>query len=190
MTASIYKAIDASTKHGHARFGAVTREFRVWSDVKKRCLNPKAQNYPRYGGRGVWVCARWMHDYKAFFDDMGPKPSPAHSIDRINADGGYTCGKCDDCASRGVPLNCRWATAAEQQRNKRNSKFVTVRGETKTVAEWAEISGIGQLLIGYRIRKGWEPERAVFEPPNPKKSEVQKRRWAAERARQQNGATS
>jgi hypothetical protein len=77
--------------------------------MNQRICNPKASNYQYYGGRGITICERWRK-FENFFADMGPRPSPAHSIDRIENNGNYE------------PGNCRWATAVEQNRNKRQRK--------------------------------------------------------------------
>ncbi len=98
----------SNTKHGGASTnGHRAVEYAIWNNMKFRCENPKARNYKRYGGRGIKVCARWRDSYPTFLADMGPRPSPAHSIDRYpNNDGDYE------------PTNCRWATRSEQERNK------------------------------------------------------------------------
>ncbi|KKL16673.1 hypothetical protein LCGC14_2493230 [marine sediment metagenome] len=75
-----------------------------------RCTNLKSKAYKYYGGRGITVCQRWLGSLELFKEDMGERPSPQHSIDRINNDGNYE------------PSNCKWSTRKEQQNNKRNSK--------------------------------------------------------------------
>ena len=84
-------------------------EYSVWSGMKARCTNPKEQNFEFYGGRGITFCERWS-SFKSFYDDMGQRPTPKHSIDRVDVNGSYE------------PDNCRWATQKEQSENKRKYK--------------------------------------------------------------------
>ena len=90
-------------------------EYKCWHNMISRCADPDHSGYRHYGGRGIRVCDRWMNSFAAFLLDMGPRPSPDLSLDRINNDGDYE------------PSNCRWATPEQQQANKRQQ--TTWRGK-------------------------------------------------------------
>lgn len=153
-----------NTTHGHHRRDKTTKTYRAWKNMKDRCSNPKNPRYARYGGRRITVCNRWQNSYENFFADIGEAPSPEYSIDRIDNDGHYSCGKCEQCVDSGWPTNLRWSTNKEQRRNFSRNHLITVGNETRTLIEWAERSGIKHTTIGARLRKGWPPEKAVFAP--------------------------
>ncbi len=137
--------------HGCARKGSWSPEYMSWVAMIQRCTNPKNPSYPRYGGRRITVCDRWM-TFENFLADMGAKPSPKHSIERIDNDGHYHAS------------NCRWATAKVQARNRRNNRLLTLNGKTLCVAAWAETLGISQWVLANRLRYGWSDERILTTP--------------------------
>lgn len=126
--------------------------FMVWKSMVARCHSPTSKDWPRYGGRGIAVCNSWRVGVFAFAADMGERPSPKHQIDRINNDGNYE------------PANCRWATVAEQSRNRRSTKLITFNGETMCLRDWSLRTGLCRVLITHRIRAGWSLADALTLP--------------------------
>lgn len=123
--------------------------YNNWQAMLERCRNPKKDSWAHYGGRGIKVCDRWQ-DFSAFIEDMGEKPAPEYSLDRIDPNGDYE------------PSNCRWATWTEQARNQRESVSATVDGEKKPLKEWAELTGIKYGTLYTRIFLwGWSPKEAI-----------------------------
>jgi hypothetical protein len=133
--------------HGMSR----TRTFYVWGGMRQRCSNPSDRSYCDYGGRGIRVCDRWADSFENFLADMGEAPK-GMQIDRINNDGPY------------APDNCRWTTPKRNSRNRRSNVYVEHNGVTRTVAEWAEVTGLERKTLEYRIRSGWPAEKALSTP--------------------------
>lgn len=75
-------------------------EYRIWSGIVTRTTNSQSEAWGNYGGRGICICTRWRTSFVAFYADMGPRPTPKHSIDRINNEGMYSCGQCRESATR------------------------------------------------------------------------------------------
>lgn len=124
--------------------------YNSWVAMIQRCHNPNNISFHNYGGRGISVCDEWRSDFSRFMADVGPRPTGAHSVDRIDGTRGYE------------PGNVRWATRTEQSRNRRTSKPVVLAGtKYATHAELAEAYGISSELLRGRLRAGWPIGRAV-----------------------------
>lgn len=141
-------------KHGLHASG----EYNSWRAMRGRCLFPSHKHYPEYGGHGVKIDPRW-NDFNAFLDDMGPRPKGT-TLDRI--DGALLYSK----------ATCRWATPREQANNRKNNLTITHKGVTKTIAEWAEETGISVNAIAHRLRDGRSPEEILSRPTRKNKTTV------------------
>lgn len=128
-------------KHGEARNGAQSPEYQIWHGMRQRCRDEHCPGYPNYGGRGITICERWA-DFANFLADMGRRPSPKHSIDRIDNDGPYS------------PDNCRWATWAEQIRNRRSTRLLTAFGRTQCAKDWAVELGLHPSSFDFHLKRG------------------------------------
>lgn len=125
--------------------------------MKRRCYNPNHDSYIRYGGRGIEICDAWINDFHSFvkwsfengYDDN-------LTLDRIDVNKNYE------------PGNCQWITSGEQQRNRRDTVYLTINGVTKPTAEWSEISGISSDILRHRKLMGWTEDR-MFTPVAHKK---------------------
>lgn len=127
-----------------------TPTYKAWCSMKQRCTNPHHEYYSHYGARGIRVCDRWAHSFRAFYDDMGNRPSNKHTLDRFpNNNGNYE------------PGNVRWATWREQNQNRRINVMLTMNGETLCVAEWSRRTGIRQDTIRWRIKNGYSVDEAL-----------------------------
>lgn len=142
--------------HGYAG----TPEYAAWAALIARCTNPDHPGFADYGARGIGVCERWRSNFKAFLEDMGPRPTAAYSIDRINNDADYS------------PENCRWATKRQQCNNTRRNVFIAYAGKTQTLVQWAEEVGITPNALTRRLR-AWPVERALTRPAMPYKTRTQ-----------------
>ena len=129
-----------------------TPENRAWGDMKQRCHNKDNKRYHRYGGRGIKVCKRWRKSFENFIKDMGLRPSPKHSLERIDNNKGY------------LPSNCTWATREDQYRNRAPTKLITYNGKTLSTAEWGRTVGLSKECMYYRIKAGWGIGRILDTP--------------------------
>lgn len=136
----------AKTVHGMCN----TRLYHIWNAMKQRCENPKAINYKYYGAKGVSVCQEWRNNFRSFYSwAMAHGYENDLTLDRVDGSGNYE------------PSNCRWATAKEQQNNTSYTRLYTYNGETLSIMQWAEKTGIPSNMLYKRIKRGWTIEKAI-----------------------------
>lgn len=125
-----------------------------WKSIQSRCYCESDPNYKNYGARGIKMCDRWRGPggLANFLADMGPKPTPDHSVGRQKNDVGY------------CPENCRWETDLEQAANTRQMRMLTCNGKTQHIAAWARELGLNVGGIHLRLRRGWSIEKALSTP--------------------------
>lgn len=140
-----------AVRHGAARVGKQTPEYRAWRNMIERCYGGDKRIAKHYRERGIQVCARWLRDFEAFLADVGPRPSADRTLDRYpNNDGNYE------------PGNVRWATRAEQARNRRDNVLVRIDGVEMTLTDAATTAGLPLITVSMRlVRLGWTIERAL-----------------------------
>jgi hypothetical protein len=123
-------------------------EHKVWEGIFQRCHNPNSRFFAYYGGRGITVSDDWRR-FENFLVDMGRRPTPLHTLDRIDPNGNY-CWE-----------NCRWATRREQQRNTRHNRLITFNGVTMLACDWDKAAGRKQGTITSRISGGYPISRIL-----------------------------
>jgi len=131
------------TTHGKTK----TPTYKAWCGMKGRCNNTNDLAYERYGGRGIRVCNKWMNSFENFYKDMGGKPK-GMTLERVNNDKGYS------------PNNCKWATAYEQNRNKRNNRIYNYQGESKCMKDWSIALEINYQTLCSRLKN--HPPQIAF----------------------------
>ena len=126
-----------------------SRLYSIWQGMKQRCFDTNATSYQHYGGKGILVCDEWskFEPFQKWAIENGYQDNL--TIDRIESDGNYE------------PSNCRWVTQKEQNRNKKNNHLLTVNGQTKTLGEWSEITGLAMSTMFNRIRRGLDGKAVV-----------------------------
>ena len=131
---------------------SLTPEYRIWVGMRTRCYDKKHKKYKHYGGRGIGVATCWRDDFATWFAHVGPRPSPQHTLERIDNDKDYE------------PGNVRWATRREQARNTSQNRWITFRGETRILMDWAVQFGLTFGCLCNRLNHGWPIEQALTEP--------------------------
>lgn len=150
VSSATNKGNNYATKHK----GSQKSEYDTWSKIKGRCYNKNLMRYNDWGGRGIKVCNRWIDSFENFLEDMGPKPSPYHSIERRDNNGDYS------------PENCYWGTYEDQNRNKRSTIKLTAFDETKTIFEWStDVRCVVSIsLLRNRYYANWDCELSITTP--------------------------
>lgn len=138
-------------KHGNSRSSGKTPEYNAWQAMKRRCDGKNTKLFNYYGGRGIYVCERWLHSFDNFLLDMGEKPSIEHSLDRFpDTDGNYE------------PSNCRWATDEQQRRNKRNNVWIEFEGVKMILNDWANYFGISRMSLKEMIGRVGKQQAMIY----------------------------
>jgi hypothetical protein len=137
----------------------------IWKGMTQRCCNPKHISYKNYGAVGITVCPRWRKSFGNFLEDVGQRPAGQYSLERIDNGKGYT------------PSNVRWATPVEQGRNKRNNRYITYKGEVRTLSDWARVRKTNMVTLHARLKR-WNINEAFEIPKNEKVKYWRKRRKA------------
>ena len=132
--------IGATRRAPHGMCGSA--EYNAWVKMRGRCYNSADSKFSYYGGRGIRVCDRWLASFDNFLADMGRRPGPGWSVDRLDVNGDYD------------PKNCRWATRTQQARNKRRHRLVEMNGRQVPLSQACEAEGINYSSALYRLNTG------------------------------------
>jgi hypothetical protein len=171
-TASIYarirrvgleQAIKTKPKTPEMHGLSKTKVYRIWGAMLSRTSpvsGPRHKEADRYFNRGIRTCQEWRDSFLQFLEDMGPRPTPQHTLDRIDNDGNYE------------PGNVRWVTRRINQSHMCSTRNLTHKGVTQNIAAWSRQIGIKQCTISYRLDRGWSVERTLTEPIHPRRTKI------------------
>lgn len=162
------RLVEDKITHGQTVGRLFHPTYNTWGGLKARCNNPACHAYGDYGGRGIKICKGWEENFTAFYEwSLSNGWAKGLTVDRIDNDGNYSCGQCEECKKNGWVMNCRWATRMVQSRNKRNNVYATAFGETKCLTDWAsdERCTVSFTSLSDRLKKGISPEKAISDPP-------------------------
>ncbi len=138
--------------------------YPTWKNMRYRCNRREHKHFHQYGGRGIRVCERWNNSFRDWLADMGERPEGRYSIDRINNERHYSCGKCQECLHNGWDANCKWSTQLEQTNNTKRNVLLTLNGKTQSLSQWAVELGIRRSTLQGRMVDGWS-DRDVLTIP-------------------------
>lgn len=133
-------------RHGNCR----TQMYGIWSNIISRTENPNVKSFQDYGERGITMCRRWRNSFEDFSADVGDRPTPKHTLERIDNNGNYE------------PDNVKWALPLEQANNKRNNRMLTFQGRTQSLAMWCRELHLNYDRIKSRLHRGMSVENALL----------------------------
>jgi hypothetical protein len=139
-----------ATKGADNKYERLPGAYRSWLAMRGRCLNPNHVVWAHYGGRGITICPRWLVSFQAFLDDMGPRPE-GHTLDRVDPEGPYS------------PENCRWASYANQIKNRRGSPRVVYNGVAYPIEEGCAAAGVNRGSLCTLVHRTRESHQAIFD---------------------------
>lgn len=142
------KEVSSATHRTHGESHSPVHER--WMKMRRRCSEPTDPDYPNYGERGITVCQQWAKSYEQFAADMGPPPSPEHTLERRDVNGNYS------------PDNCYWALRDVQNNNKRNNVVLELDGKRLTLSQWARELGVNYSTLRKRIQMGWSDRETLL----------------------------
>lgn len=127
--------------------------YSIWYNIKQRCYFKTHKQYKNYGKRGIKMSKSWYNSFEQFCKDMKQKPTPQHTIERINNNKGYS------------KQNCKWATMKEQQNNKRSNRLIKFKNKTLTLSQWAELLNMNRDALHLRlVRYKWSIKKTLTTP--------------------------
>lgn len=127
-------------------------EYAAWADARRRCHDLKNRSFHNYGGRGIVMCPEWREDPLQFIADVGKKPGPKYTLERVDNDGPYSAA------------NCRWASRLSQSANRRNTAMLSIEGERVPLMTACRERGVSTGMVNSRLRRGWSDEAALLTP--------------------------
>lgn len=138
----LHRELLSRDNHQKTHGAKYTTEYKIWDGMKQRCNNPRDKAYPAYGGRGIYICDRWLKSFENFLSDVGYRPNVNFTLDRVNNDGPYS------------PDNCRWATWDQQNNNQRTNRIIEFGGKSQNMSQWAREWGINYKTFKWYIHVG------------------------------------